>query len=256
MAQARALVDATKRALKQHGLTYAEVAAVLELSEASVKRLFAQADFTLERLERIAGMMHLELSDLMRLAERPAPALSELSAAVEAELVSDPVLLLVTVCALNHWRFEDILATYALDSHRLVRLLARLDRLQLVELLPGNRLRPRVARDFHWRPDGPIERFFRGRVQQDFLAGGFQGPGERFSFQTGMLSWASNARFQERLLRVIQEFAEAHRQDAELPLSDRHGTCLLIALRPWELPAFSALRRPDPETTTGGDAGG
>ena len=51
--RAAALVEALKRTLKAKGLTYADVAGAIALSEASVKRMFARGDFTLQRLEEI-----------------------------------------------------------------------------------------------------------------------------------------------------------------------------------------------------------
>ena len=50
MGQTRELVAALKTELKAQGKTYADVAAALELSEASVKRIFSQQNFSLERL--------------------------------------------------------------------------------------------------------------------------------------------------------------------------------------------------------------
>ena len=54
MAQRIQIVAELKRALRARGITYAQVARHLELSEASVKRLFAAGDFSLERLDRIS----------------------------------------------------------------------------------------------------------------------------------------------------------------------------------------------------------
>jgi len=45
------LVETLKRVLKGRGITYAQVAERLRLSEASVKRMFSRRDFTLQRLE-------------------------------------------------------------------------------------------------------------------------------------------------------------------------------------------------------------
>src|SRR6476469_3791249 len=103
MAQTAALIDALKRVLRAKGVTYAKLAKGLKLSEASVKRIFADRSFTLERLDRICEQ--------------------------EKELVSDPKLLLVAVHALNHWSLEEIIETYALSKAECIRLLARLDRL-------------------------------------------------------------------------------------------------------------------------------
>ena len=45
------LISTLKRVLKTRGVTYADLAERIALSEASVKRLFSQGTFTLERLE-------------------------------------------------------------------------------------------------------------------------------------------------------------------------------------------------------------
>lgn len=243
MSQITPLVSALKRALKQHAYTYADVAVALSLSEASVKRLFAREDFTLERLAKIAAMMQMDLIELLGDIQQQPAQLAELSAEQEEELISDTRLLLTAVCALNHWRFEEIIAHYQISEHELIQALARLDRLKILELLPGNRIRPCVARDFRWRAGGAIERFFRARVQQEFLKSRFDAPGEHFTFATGMLSWAANAQLQERILRLVAEFTESHRRDSTLPLSDRHGNGLMIALRPFDFGAFEALKR-------------
>ena len=53
MRQTLAIHAALKRLLKARGRTYAEAATVLELSEASVKRLFARGELALDRIERL-----------------------------------------------------------------------------------------------------------------------------------------------------------------------------------------------------------
>jgi len=54
------LIEVLKKALKSHGVTYADIAAQLNLSEASVKRMFAQKHFTLIRLESICEMAQMD----------------------------------------------------------------------------------------------------------------------------------------------------------------------------------------------------
>ena len=53
MAQTALIIDTLKRALKLHGKTYADVAEYLQLSEASIKRMFAQHRFSLQRLDAL-----------------------------------------------------------------------------------------------------------------------------------------------------------------------------------------------------------
>ena len=51
MAQSVALMDALKRELRARRITYARVAQHLDLSEATVKRLFAQNELSLQRID-------------------------------------------------------------------------------------------------------------------------------------------------------------------------------------------------------------
>lgn len=121
----------------------------------------------------------------------------------------------------------------------------RLDRMGLVELLPGNRIKLLVSHDFAWQPRGPIQRFFETEVQQDFLKCRFHQPGEMRLFVSGMLSPQSNESVQQKLKRLALEFRHCHEEDLALPLEQRFGVSLLMAMRPWEIDAFASLRRPE-----------
>ena len=55
MDETRQMVDALKRCLKMRGLTYRALAQHINLSEASVKRIFSQRSFTLRPLEQVCG---------------------------------------------------------------------------------------------------------------------------------------------------------------------------------------------------------
>jgi transcriptional regulator with XRE-family HTH domain len=244
MAGKTALLEVLKRALKAHGQTYARVARHLGLSEASVKRMLSTGHITLERVERICELMDMDIAELAALLEEQRHRVTHLTREQEEELVGDARLLLVAVCARNHWTLRDITRTYQITEHEGVRLLARLDRLRLIDLLPGNRIKLRVAENFQWLPGGPIERYFERHVQQEFLGGPF-GPedGVRL-FLSGMLSRASQQILLRRVRALAEEFATLHRQDTALPVAERRNVGLALATRPWELAAFARLRRP------------
>jgi DNA-binding Xre family transcriptional regulator len=243
MAQTTALVDALKNVLRARSVTYAMLAKGLGLSEASVKRIFAARSFTLERLDQVCAFLGIEISDLAKMVAQEGGSPKRLSRDQEKVLVSDPKLLLVAVHALNHWSFEDIAETYTLPKPECIRLLARLDKLGIIDLLPNNKIRVRVARDFAWLPDGPIQQYFRQQVQSDFFRARFDEAGELMVFTSGMLSRTGNAAIQSRMKRLSAEFSEVHHQDLELPLAERFGTSLLLALRPWIPEGFKKFRR-------------
>ncbi len=243
MTEVGAILAVLKRALKARGMTYGEVARRLGLSEPSVKRLFSTGRISLGRLAKLAGLLDLTLAEVAQEAAGAAPVVARLTQAQEAGLVADPKLLLVAVLALNHWSLPDIIRHYRLEEAECLGLLLQLDRLGIVRVLPGNKIRPNVSRDFDWLPDGPLRHFFRTRVRDDFLAGGFDAQGERFEFAHGMLTQAALAQMQAELRRLRRVFAELHADSLRAPLDQRQGFGLLFALRSWEPAAFAALRR-------------
>ena len=243
MAQTAALIDALKEVLKARGVTYARIAKGLGLSEASVKRTFAQQSFTLERLEDVCALLGIEISDLARMVAHESASPAQLTWDQEKELVSDPKLLLVAVHALTHWTFEQIASTYTFSRAECTRLLTRLDRLGIIELLPNNKIRVKVSRSFSWLPDGPIQQYFRAQLQNDFFRSRFDGPGELMVLVSGMLSRASIAIVHNRIRRLREDFSELHHNDLELPFDERVGTSLLIAVRPWAPESFKRFQK-------------
>jgi transcriptional regulator with XRE-family HTH domain len=237
------LIQTIKRQLKIRGLSYRNVASALGVSEPSVKRLFANGRFTVDRLAQLSNLLGLTLAELAQEAACSEPRLKTLSTAQEDELVSDLKLLLVAVCALNHWTLADIVNTYQLSQAECLQRLLRLDRLRLIDLLPGNRVRINVARDFDWLPTGPIRRFFHTQGQGDFLDSAFSATRDSHVFAHAMLTPGAAAQFQAELRRLRQKFSDLHEESLAFPLAQRQGVGLLMAMREWEPAGFSALRR-------------
>jgi DNA-binding Xre family transcriptional regulator len=243
MSDTAAVVGALKQALKGRGMTYRDVARGLGLSEASVKRLFSRNDFTLERLERVCALLELSLNDLLRLAEAGQSVISELTDAQERELMADRKLLLMAILVVNGWTYEQILGHYTLSAQEVVGYLVRLDRLKLIDLLPRNRIRLRISRNFTWRKGGAIEQYFEQQVAGEFLRHRFEGQNALRRFVFGVLSKRSMALLRRRLEQVVREFNDLHREDLQLPPAARRGTSLLLAARRWAPSVFADLER-------------
>jgi hypothetical protein len=243
MAQVSALVDALKASLKAEGIKYTQVAAALQLSESSIKRKFSRKEFSLAELDSICSLAGIQISELVRRMEENRGRLQALSADQEREIASDPALLLVTVSVLNRWTFEQLLAYYRFEHSELVRMLARLDRMKVIELLPNNRIKLLVAPNFGWLPNGPIEQEFLRAIQQDFFSTRFDREDHALIVLNGMLSPASNREFQRGLERLAREFDLLNGEDAGLPLEDKRGCTVLLALRDWHYETFAPFRR-------------
>jgi transcriptional regulator with XRE-family HTH domain len=242
--QTKAIHHALKTALRANGYTYADVAQVLDLSEASVKRLFSDFGFSLQRLEAVCQMIGMEVTDLISSLESNNERLQCLTHEQEDEIASDIVLTLVTVCVLNRWTFEQILDNFKIDFHDCIRKLAHLDRLNLIELMPGNRIKLKISNNFKWLENGPIQKLFCEKVAADYFAREFNRPNEKLIVVNGMFQAASAEELHQRMSRLADDFNELSSRDAVKPLGERKGLTLVLAARGWRYGVFEPYRKP------------
>jgi len=243
MSQTRPLIDTLKLELRKQRITYKQVSEALDLSETSVKRLFSEEAFSIKRLDKVCELLHLDISDLVHLMEKNIDLTVQLTRDQEAELVSDVKLLLVTLLLMNKLQFAEILGIYDISETEGIQLLARLDRMKIIELQPGNRVKLMISQNFKWIPDGPIQQYFENRVQLEFLDSSFTKPGEFRIFVSGMISRTANAEIIKKIEHLAQEMNDMNIESETLPLEQRFGTSLMMAIRPWEMQVFEELRR-------------
>jgi hypothetical protein len=199
-----------------------------------------------DRLAQISQLLGFSLTELLQESTATLPTVHALTETQERQLISDNQLLLVAVCAFNHWSLADITATYRLTQAEALKRLLILDRMGVIALMPGDRIRLRVARDFDWLPGGPIRQMFMAQGLADFLNSRFHPEGETLEFAHGMLTAAALAEFQIELRRVRSKLAALHQDCASAPFHQRNGTGVLLALREWEPTGFAQLRRVKP----------
>lgn len=243
MAQTSSLIKTLKKQLKAHGKTYADVAKLLALSEASVKRLFAEENFTLQRLEIICDFLGMELVDLVNAMVSAQESVSELTWEQEEIIVSDLLLLMITVCITNGYSYQELLAQYNIDQHQCIQKLAILDRLKIIDLLPQNRIKLRISPDFSWIKRGPIQQFFQQKIEKDFFNSQFDKDTESLIVLNGLISDRGNVEFQKRMRRLARDFSELCAEDKTLTIDQRHGTTMVIAMRQWQYSLFKSYQK-------------
>ncbi len=243
MPQTKLIIDTLKKELRKQGVTYKQVAQTLKLSEASVKRLFAEKSFTLSRLGQVCAMLNLEIADLVHQMEKNIDLTIQLSIEQERELVADIKLLLLAHFLMSKFEFTDIIRIYDISETEGIRLLVRLDRMKFIELQPGNRVKLMISNNFEWIPDGPIQRFYEQKVQSEFFDNRFSGAGEFRIFVSGMYSRPANAELIKKIRHLAEDAHELESESESLPLDERFGCSIVMAIRPWELELFNQLRR-------------
>ena len=243
MSSPELVLQVLRAELRAASITYKALAERIGMSESSVKRMFGQKDMTLSRLAQICSASGIPLEDVLRRAADARPQADALTLTQETALVAKPHLLLVAICCLGHWTFEQIVDNYRLTEAECISAMAELDRLGLIELRPLNRYGMRVSHAFHWLPDGPVQRFFREHMVPDYFAGRFDGPGETLMCLPARLSPASAAEVAQKIAQLAAELARLHKHDRRLPAEERDGMSLVVGFRSWEFAAFTALRR-------------
>lgn len=238
MAFARELIETLKRELRTSRITYADIAHELQLSESSIKRLFSDGDMSLSRLETICTLIDIDISQLAAKATEQRRHVLTLTHEQEKTLVGDEKLLLLAVHLIYGWTYQQVMERYAIDQHQGQHMLTLLDRMQVIELLPENRVRILLSPDFRWLPDGPIQRFFEREVQSDYFSSSFTGDGELRLVINGWMSMHSIRAFHENMRRLTKEFDLQIQNDRHVPVEARHGTTMVVAIRPWTLEIF------------------
>jgi DNA-binding Xre family transcriptional regulator len=243
MSETAAMVNGLKRILKMRRINYAQVASALELSEATVKRMFSRNEFSLQRFEQVCRLAEVTVAELAKEVDNEKNYISQLTEEQERRVVGNTKLFIVAVCVLNHLTLEEIVAIYKISETECIQLLLELDRIRFLQLLPNNRIKLLVTRTFSWRPNGPILQYVKETGAEDYFRSHFDGAGEHVTLINALISPSSSAQIISRLKRVGRDFAEMHDDDKHLPLGERRPASLLLAIRPWEPEAFKQLRR-------------
>ena len=133
----------------------------------------------------------------------------------------------------NDWQPEDIHARYKLTRAEVLKLVLRLEKLGLVDLMPKDRVRLRVPKSLRLRRDGPVRARHGPAIVASFVEGDFEKAGGVFRFEVRELSKASVALLMRRLERLAAEFNEMAELDSYLPSGQRDTIGMALGLRPY-----------------------
>lgn len=218
--EAQAVVQVLRRHLRREGWTARRLAAHFSIGEATAKRWLAGKALTVERLAALAGLCGLSLADLAREAAAPEAGLAqELTLAQERALSSDVFLAFLFMTVLGGNDPREVAGDFAVPTEEMESALLRLERLALIDRLPGGRVRPLVDRAIVWRKT-PMRALFEAQMKPQFLAMDFAREDAVYASEIMKLSAqgaAMLAELIEKHRREVQALAEEDRHAAHLP---------------------------------------
>ncbi|WP_396435585.1 helix-turn-helix domain-containing protein [Limnohabitans sp.] len=230
------VVNALKAHLKARDMTYRDLAQSLNASEVTIKRIFATSDCSLHRLEQICTLLQIEFADLFHTSPKQRKLITRLSPAQEKEFASNKHLLMMAICALNHWPVKTMWEHLSITPTEGLALLEHLDSMGFIELIDPERYKLLVSSNFAWINNGPIMRMVQG-MSEEFFNDPFDGDGEILRIINVRLSKESQERLRFRLEMIAQEYVDQSRADSHLPILERSPVSVCIAARTW-IPQF------------------
>lgn len=230
--QSRMLKAVLKQQIRIRGMRYKDIADQLGVSVMTVKRYLNSNRVPIEVLEDIGaclGLGLLELAELARADDR-GDAL-DLELQQEIALASDYALALMRLLLYSGMTVAEIMDEYDVEESTVVGLLTRLDRLKLIELLPGNRVRIRGPRHVEWKPGGPIRRTIDNDIRTSFVAMDFANTDDFFGYETVRLTKSSVKQLEDHMRNLVHQVRILHRLDQGAKSEDKQWHTVLVAQR-------------------------
>jgi transcriptional regulator with XRE-family HTH domain len=245
------LLKTLKQYLKAKGITYKQLAAEMELSEASVKRLFSKHTFSLTRLEDVCRILDIDFYDLAMMdKERSQDTAKTLTIEQEQILMNNEKLLIFLYFLLNGWTVSLIIEEYEYSETEAIQMLRKLEKLGILELHPNNHVRMLISKNVFWQTNGPLSQAYRNIFIGDFMDSSFGLPNERLVFTPGQFSEASLKIIRKKIDNLVKEYNRLAEMDAALPLKGRHSTGLFIGFRSWVFTRIADLHRRTRDAST------
>lgn len=234
------ITRALRAALKSRGLTYKDLAAKLDVSEQTIKRLFRERDCSLSRLVQVCDAIGISFYDLTSGAsEQPEPT-TTLSAEQEEFLAANPSHFAVLMHLVYKVDVAAIRERFQLSERRLFCYLRDLDRLGLIELGAHNHARLLIQGHILWTMGGPMQPHLR-KLCSDFVAWVMDSQPCPERYFTGSVRYMSKVTI-ERFIRDMDELIKSYRtcalrDEALLPREQLTQMKWAVAIAPFDVSA-------------------
>ena len=218
-AEMEQLLTKLRRMLRSVGWTQAALATELGVGSATVKRWLHGRGLTLQMLGRLCALAHTIFAELSDESRSKAHGQDDLTLAQEEALTRDANLSTIFFLIVNGWPPSEAVEGFRIPAEVIERHVERLERLALVDRLPGGRVRAKLRPDHAWQR-APMRRHFEQHMKPMFFSIDYGDPETIFGAETLKLSPLGVAMLRERIEAFrgdLRAIATEDRRNATLP---------------------------------------
>lgn len=226
------LLAELKRLLKDRNIRYCDIAEQLNVSETTIKRKLTGHGLSIAMLESVCSIAGVRLIDLAELAARRSDTKAQaLSIEQELGLADAPFTAFIFLLLRYDWTPREIQQEFDLDEPSLFLHLRRLEKLRLLDLFPGNRVRLLTVRHPEWIPGGPLRRAVDDAMRRHFETMDFHDPRSVWQLETVKLSRGSIDQLRHLIASLSQRMRELANDDRSLPAGQTDWYSMLCMAR-------------------------
>jgi len=236
-------LKALKRALKNKQWNYKQVATVLHMSESSVKRLLSNKKISLDRIEKICDATGISFADVCKLAEwQDEDPYLVLSFEQEKILSENPRLLHYFTLLTEGMKPQKIEKDYQISSADSKKFLFTLDKCNLIELHPKDKVKLIKNGLFRFRRDGPVGQVIFKQIKDSYLYSDFRSNDEFIRFNMRRLSPAALGKLKSKVEKILFELEEEANFETQIESNEKEYG-ILFAYRPWQYSIMNVLKK-------------
>ncbi len=166
--QRTGLFGCLKQVLKSQGIRYKDLAVMMNTSEPTIKRLFAEQDCKLSRLMEVCDAVGISFTELVDLAAKQPVTPTTLPESTEQSLAKQPGLMAFLMLLVSEFDVQSIARVNGLSKNDVYLYLRELEKLELIRLRQDESFYFLVNLPIQWRLDGPLHSTLVS-VNQNFI---------------------------------------------------------------------------------------
>ena len=240
MNESKHIIQTLKKLLRSKGVTYSRLAKVLELSEASVKRIFSEETFSLDRLGKICNVLGITIHDLANLANKNGREnIYCYTLEQERFFCNNLSCLAFFDMLLNLGSVKNIQKKFKVSQKKISFYLSSLEKLGLIERHPYDRVKLLVSNNVQWIRNGPLRKKLFDLAKAEFLNNEFDEKNSFYKFITAQISKSTHRKLLVKLDELTKELIRESELEKEVGVNVE-DIGLILCSRPWK---FSSLEK-------------